>query len=406
MEIRISVTVGAGIQLYAVRPQQTAQGEGGTASWNDITGKPSTFPPSSHTHLISEVSALQSALDGKAATSHTHTVNQIIGLEDQLAEKADLVGGFIPTSQIPAQAVTEFLGDVVSQAAMLALTGQRGDWCIRTDQNRTYFLIADDASQLSNWRYIETPASPVTSVNGQVGVIVLGKSDVGLGNVNNTSDAEKPVSTAQAAALASKADSSHTHLVSQINDFSSGVRELLLTGLGSGFNSEISAAHTILQAFANLQAQISAQLNNSPVWIRLTSDVTTISATLVDLTGFSFSMDANTTYVVEIFARSGCNNTAGSRVGINTPVGCNTAVRMRHHTSSATLTGDARDLASGDAEIAVTINNAAVTSRVLELHMTVVNGASSGTFRMRFRSISAGQTTSIFTNSIMKISKV
>lgn len=41
----------------------------------------------------------------------------------------------------------------------------------------------------------------VTSVNGQTGVVVLTKSSIGLPNVTNTSDANKPVSTAQQAAL-------------------------------------------------------------------------------------------------------------------------------------------------------------------------------------------------------------
>jgi len=41
-------------------------------TWTDISGKPSTFPPSSHTHVIGDTTGLQTALDGKAATSHTH----------------------------------------------------------------------------------------------------------------------------------------------------------------------------------------------------------------------------------------------------------------------------------------------------------------------------------------------
>lgn len=45
----------------------------------------------------------------------------------------------------------------------------------------------------------------VDSVNGQTGVVVLTKSDIGLANVDNTSDANKPISTAVAAALALKA---------------------------------------------------------------------------------------------------------------------------------------------------------------------------------------------------------
>lgn len=46
----------------------------------------------------------------------------------------------------------------------------------------------------------------VTSVAGKTGDIVLQKEDVGLGNVDNTSDADKPVSTATQAALDLKAD--------------------------------------------------------------------------------------------------------------------------------------------------------------------------------------------------------
>lgn len=48
------------------------------------------------------------------------------------------------------------------------------------------------------------PAAPVTSVAGKTGAVTLDKGDVGLGNVDNTSDANKPVSTAQAAAINAK----------------------------------------------------------------------------------------------------------------------------------------------------------------------------------------------------------
>ncbi len=47
----------------------------------------------------------------------------------------------------------------------------------------------------------------VDSVNGQTGTVVILKSDIGLGNVDNTSDANKPVSTAQALAIGAKQDS-------------------------------------------------------------------------------------------------------------------------------------------------------------------------------------------------------
>jgi hypothetical protein len=38
----------------------------GVSSWNDLTDKPATFPPSAHTHAIADTTGLQAALDAKA----------------------------------------------------------------------------------------------------------------------------------------------------------------------------------------------------------------------------------------------------------------------------------------------------------------------------------------------------
>jgi hypothetical protein len=43
-------------------------GAGGSVAWNDVTGKPATFPPSAHTHPISEVINLQTLLDDAFGT--------------------------------------------------------------------------------------------------------------------------------------------------------------------------------------------------------------------------------------------------------------------------------------------------------------------------------------------------
>lgn len=116
------------------------------------------------------------------------------------ADKADLVAGVIPAAQIPAIAVTEYLGSAANQAAMLALTGQKGDWVTRADLGTNWVISGDDPTQLASWTALSYPASPVNSVAGRTGVVTLAKADVGLGNVDNTSDANKPVSTAQALA--------------------------------------------------------------------------------------------------------------------------------------------------------------------------------------------------------------
>lgn len=46
-------------------------------AWGEVTGKPSTYTPSAHTHTIANVTGLQTALDGKAASSHSHSAADI-----------------------------------------------------------------------------------------------------------------------------------------------------------------------------------------------------------------------------------------------------------------------------------------------------------------------------------------
>ena len=96
-----------------------------------------------------------------------------------LAAKADLVSGVIPSAQIPAIAITEYLGSVASQVAMLALVGDRGDWCLRSDTGTTWVLSDDDSTLLASWIELNYPTAPVTSVNGKTGAVTLSAADVG-----------------------------------------------------------------------------------------------------------------------------------------------------------------------------------------------------------------------------------
>ncbi|MGW8538813.1 hypothetical protein ACWGK5_32330 [Rhodococcus qingshengii] len=136
-------------------------------------------PPTAHSHAVADVTGLQGALDGKAPTSHTHAEGDVTGLTAKLATKADLDGaGKVLAAQLPAVALTDFLGAVATQAAMLALTGQRGDWCTRTDRGTDWQLIAEPSSSLANWREKTYPASPVSSVNGRTGAVDTSSADI------------------------------------------------------------------------------------------------------------------------------------------------------------------------------------------------------------------------------------
>ena len=95
------------------------------------------------------------------------------------------------------------------------------------------------------------------------------KGEVGLGNVDNTSDANKPVSIAQAAANAAvqaaaiqRANHTGTQLALTISDFAATVRATVLTGLSTASAFAVTATDSVLVAFGKLQAQINAVLSS------------------------------------------------------------------------------------------------------------------------------------------------
>lgn len=183
----------------------------------------------SHYHTASQISdsttfgqSLIKAVDAAAARSiiGAGSSNLELGTTSTTAMPGDHtfdfseIQGTLSTAQLPPLAVNDvFVVD--SESAMLALSAQRGDMVIRTDSGDTYVLAADDVETLDNWKKITSPGQ-VSSVAGRQGAVVLNKSDVGLSNVDNTSDADKPVSAATQTALNSKANTNHTHSSSDI----------------------------------------------------------------------------------------------------------------------------------------------------------------------------------------------
>ena len=80
--------------------------------------------------------------------------------------------------------------------------GEAGDYAIVNTTDTVWIWDADKEGG-AGWKDGAGKGS-VISVNNMTGEVVLTKSNIGLGNVDNTSDANKPVSTAQQAALDKK----------------------------------------------------------------------------------------------------------------------------------------------------------------------------------------------------------
>lgn len=181
-------------------------------------------------------------------------------LNAALADKADLVGGVIPTGQIPAIALTS-AHPVADEAAMLALTGvQPGDLAVRADGGGTWVLTASDPSLLASWLLLNAPTDVVVSVNGRVGTVVLDHADVGAAADDDArlSDARTPTA--------------HTHPATQISDSTTVGRSVLTAANATAARSAIGAGTSSLAigttsstAARGDLVQLVASLPGSPV---------------------------------------------------------------------------------------------------------------------------------------------
>lgn len=114
------------------------------------------------------------------------TVAAVSGVQSSLTTKAD-------SSSLATVATTGSYTDLTNKPVIAATPATTDD--LTEGTTNLYFTNARASS-----------AAPVQSVSGKSGAITLVKSDVGLDSVDNTSDINKPVSTAVQSALALKAD--------------------------------------------------------------------------------------------------------------------------------------------------------------------------------------------------------
>ena len=184
----LNFTIPAG----AAGPQgpQGETGPAGTTTWAGITDKPSTFAPSSHQHVAADISDFTSAVIAAAPP----TTNASLLTSGTLPD-ARLSSNIARTSD-----VTAAVANVVNAApASLDTLKELAD------------ALGNDASFAATVTNSLAAKAPIASPTFTGTVSGITKAMVGLGNVDNTSDANKPISTATQAALDGKANTSHSH---------------------------------------------------------------------------------------------------------------------------------------------------------------------------------------------------
>ena len=132
-------------------------------AYSKLTGVPSTFTPSSHTHAISEVTGLQTALDGKqasgsyAAASHSHSISDVTGLQTALDGKQASLGytpynSSNPSGYISSYTETDTLATVTGRGSSTSAT-------LTSTNSLGLYVNSGAASYIginstSNWSYV------------------------------------------------------------------------------------------------------------------------------------------------------------------------------------------------------------------------------------------------------------
>jgi hypothetical protein len=86
-----------------------------------------------------------------------HRTDRTISLTDVSSARYRLfapVGSPLNPDSLVGVNDPKLLGSVANQAAMLALTGAVGSWCIRLDLGVSFTLTAEPATSLSSWQKV------------------------------------------------------------------------------------------------------------------------------------------------------------------------------------------------------------------------------------------------------------
>lgn len=207
-DIQTTLSVKAPVGGFALPPA-----DGGRLVLTDSPGRPNAFEVVTYTSRTG---------------SGPYTLDGVVRGREGTTGLAWSVDAFVLQS-LTAGELDELLATKVDKAA-----GQS----LMTDAERTKLAGIAAGAQVNT----------VTSVAGKTGAVTLVKGDVGLGNVDNTSDANKPVSTAQQAALDAKAN----------------LNSPALTGTPTAPTAAVGTNSTQIANTAFVQAVVAALVNGAP----------------------------------------------------------------------------------------------------------------------------------------------
>lgn len=262
-------------------------------------------------------------------------------------------------------------------------------------------LITTSPSQNAVFDALALKVPTTRTVNGHAlsSNVTVTASDVGLGSVNNTSDANKPISTLQQGALDLKVNTTGSETIAGVKTFSSSP----LVPTSTAGTSTTAAAST-----AFVQQELTPVLA-IPQYILTPTSATTSTTlnTAVDIAGLSMSLSANSVYIVDGFIGNGCDNTGGVRFGFVTPTSTTYRVMAFGMTSGSTAFARAFYSTDGLVAFSFTTLNTSGNGSGVSFKGIVTTAANAGTFKLQFASGTSTQTSTIYKeNSYIILTKI
>lgn len=275
-------------------------GGSGLASWNSLVGKPSTFPPSSHSHTAAQISdfaaaveavsppAEWDALTGKPSTfppaSHTHALAEIAGLTAELATKQP-AGAYAPASHghdasqitsgqldiaripvLPSQVPVIVEGTLADLSTAQAAEISQGTVVLTSDGERYVYKGTGSKTSPDSYIILADITPTWSSISGKPAAFTPSAHGHGTTEVAyNTAIADSVVSVAVGGAPAAPASAWKTKTVAQVLD--DILFPTLLASIGSAKSAtlSVSGASGTLEVGTSVARTLTATLNRGTI---------------------------------------------------------------------------------------------------------------------------------------------
>jgi hypothetical protein len=301
----------------------------GAPDWADVTSKPSTFPPSAHTHIIADTTGLQTALDGKQplATVLTNTTASFT-----TAQEAKLSG--------IATAATANSPD----ATLLNRANHTGTQLAATISDFNASADARVVAGITGKQNTLVSGTNIKTVNGNS---LLGSGDLSIGGGGGNTNLSTANNTATSIDIVSDtgADATLGSATTSLAGLQSAADKTKLDGITTGATANSSDA-TLLARANHTGTQLASTISdfNTAADARITAAVgTTVQA-----------FDGDLSAIAALAGTSGlARKTAANTWSLDT---------ASYLTANQTITATGDATGSGTTSIALTIPNDTITN--------------------------------------------